>query len=363
MLLLLSFTKNICAQKINVDDYKNKAQAYAILSAQYSNDAYQISRENYFVNDIVSIKESSDSAIILVQIALNYSDSALMFAYDSCVFAKNLLVDVEDFQNQSLKRLQYITEEFNYSTIHNLSREVMYAMGNAIADAYRASLELDWKDDSLIFVKDKVKENRDATRLETDETTFLTVKELYTKRLSEIDQEISLLESDKKKKSGASENNILVAIAQLKAEKKELLDKSKNSEDKLIQVRNDLSEEMLKTVNKDFFTTDKKGFYNENVPIPDSDEFPQGLVYKVQIGFFKKKLSSEHYDGVFPISTQKVDKDYYKYLAGNFKYYTEAKEASLALRKKGYNDAFVVSYINGVKVPVSEALKYEKEKK
>lgn len=359
--LLLSLAPKLFAQKINIVDYKNKAQAYAILSAQYSADVYKLSRENYFLEDVSAIKQNCDSALFLSQIALNYADSAFDVAHDSCVFAKNLLVDVKNYHEQSIEYIQYILKITDYNVIHNLTSELMYATGNAVTDAYRASLELEWIEEEPIVENTKKEDKRDVTRLETDEATFLTVNELYEKRLSEIDKEISLLEAEKNKTAELQRKEITDVITQLKTEKQELLNKSKNSSDKLVKVRNDLSDEMLKTVNKDFFTTDKTGFYNENVPIPTVDEFPKGLVYKVQIGFFKSKLPSKHYDGVFPISTQKVDKDYYKYLAGNFKHYTEAKEASLLLRKKGYNDAFVVSYIDGVKVPVSEALKMEKE--
>lgn len=359
--LLLSLAPQLFAQKINIVDYKNKAQAYAILSAQYSADVYKLSRENYFLDDVSAIKQKGDSALLLSELALSYADSAFNVAHDSCVFAKNLLVDVRNYHEQSIEHIQHILKISDYNTIHDLTGETMYATGNAVTDAYRASLELEWIEDEPTVENTEKEDKRDVTRLETDEATFLTVNELYEKRLSEIDKEISLLEAEKNKTAELQRKEITDVITQLKTEQQELLNKSKNSSDRLVKVRNDLSDEMLKTVNKDFFTTDKTGFYNENVPIPTVDEFPKGLVYKVQIGFFKSKLPSKHYDGVFPISTQKVDKDYYKYLAGNFKHYTEAKEASILLRKKGYNDAFVVSYIDGVKVAVSEALKMEKE--
>ena len=50
-------------------------------------------------------------------------------------------------------------------------------------------------------------------------------------------------------------------------------------------------------------------------------------------------------------------------MAGNFKNYAEAKEAKITLTKKGYVDAFIISFIDGTKVPISEALKKEKENK
>lgn len=346
---------NVHAQKIDLKDYENKAQGYAILSAQYSNDAYFIARQNYFLTAASAIRQNCDSAIHFSQIAINYADSAYIVAHDSCLFAKNLIQEAKTYQQKALLQFKQITGTSNNNFIYQLSLEAMYAMGNAVADAYRASLELDWKEGFPIDKK------RDVTRLESDEVTFTTIKDLYSKRLEEIKNELLLLEIEKNKNTGRQKQEISNVIAQLKAEQKELLLKSKNSDDKLIQVKNDLSEEMLQIVDKDLFTTEKKDFYSENVPIPTSTVIPKGLVYKVQIGFFKYQLPQKHFDGVFPVSTEKVDNKYYKYLAGNFNKYEDAKEAKNTLIKKGYADAFVVSFIDGAKVPISEALKKEKE--
>ena len=342
------------SQKIDINTYRNKAQAYAILSAQYSNDAYFFSRQNYFLMDVSAIKQNCDSAIISTQIAINYTDSAYAVAHDSCLFAKELMLDAKDYQQKSLQRFKQIIGASDQNFIHNLSLEAMYSIGNAVTDAYRASLELSWEEEEITPEK-----KRDATRLESDEISFTTINELYTKRLEEIKKELLSLEIEKNKSTGKQKLEISNVITQLKTEQKELLLKSKNSDDKLIQVKNDLSEEMLKIVNKDIFTTEKKDFYNANVPIPTNAEIPKGLVYKVQIGFFKHQLPAKHFDGIFPISSDKIDNNYYKYMAGNFNNYADAKEAKITLTKKGYADAFIVSFIDGVKVPISEALKKE----
>ena len=272
-ILLLSVTSNLFAQKIDIANYKNKAQAYAILSAQYSNDVYKLTRQNYFLDDIVAIKQNDDSAVVLTQIASNYADSAYNIAHDSCVFAKNLLMDVKKYQVQVKVQFQQIVMISDNYTIHNYTGVAMYAIGNAVTDAYRASLELDWNDVEKI-AENKINDNkRDATRLEADEASFTTIKELYGKRLDEIAKELVLLEVEKNKSTGLQKIEISNVIAQLKAEQKELLNKSKNSDDKLIKVKNDLSDEMLKIVNKDFFTTEKTGFYNEKFPIPSQSDF------------------------------------------------------------------------------------------
>lgn len=359
--VLFSFyfcTCSLFSQKIDINTYKNKAQAYAILSAQYSNDAYYFSRQNYFLTNVSAIKHNCDSAIFSANIAIHFADSAYLVAFDSCVLAKNILLNAKENQQKAIQHFKRIISTSDNSSIHKLSADAMYACGNAVTDAYHASLELIFEN-----VEITPENKREATRLETDEISFTTIKDLYGKRLEEIKNELLLLEIEKNKSTGKQKIEISNIISQLKAEQKDLTLKSKNSDDKLIQVKNDLSDEMLQIVNKDIFTTEKKDFYNENVPIPIDSKTPKGVVYKVQIGFFKNQLPSKHFDGVFPISSQKVDNNYYKYMAGNFNNYTDAKEAKNTLAKKGYSDAFVVSFIDGVKVPITEALKKEKENK
>lgn len=356
VLSIFCFTVSINAQKIDLNDYKNKAQAYAILSAQYSNDAYFYSRKNFFLESTLAIKQNSDTGIVCAQIAMEYADSALKLANDTCEYAKKIMLNAKNFQLKAIKIFKQIKTENNPDFIHDLSEKSMYAMGNAVTDAYYASLFLGSED-----TVNSEKVERDMTRLESDEYSYITIKELYGKRLIEIEDEILLLKAESKKSKGQKLIEINKAILQLKEEEKEIMNKMKNSEDRLINVRNDLSEEMLKVVNKDIFTTEKKDFYNENVPVPINLEVPKGVVYRVQIGFFKSQLPENHFTGIFPVSSQKVDKIYYRYLAGNFEKYEDAKAAKITLVNKGYSDSFVVAFINGEKVSIKEALKEEKK--
>ena len=86
-----------------------------------------------------------------------------------------------------------------------------------------------------------------------------------------------------------------------------------------------------------------------------------GLVYRVQMGFFKSQLPPEHFDGIFPISSQKVDETYYRYVAGSFAKYEEAKSAKLSIIEKGYKDSFVVAYLNQQKISIGKALEEERK--
>ncbi|MBL4594902.1 MAG: hypothetical protein JKX68_13975 [Flavobacteriales bacterium] len=355
--LFLSLSTTSRAQKIDLKDYENQAKAYAIMSAQYSKDAYYYSKKNYFSTSLKEIKQNCDTGLVCAQIAIEYADSAIILAYDTCKYAKTIMLSAKEYQQLGIISFKLMKKDNNLNQIHELSRGVVYDMGNAIADAYRASMFLDGEKVTTKSIKES---KREITRLESDEFSYMTIKELYGKRLAEIDSEIILLEAEAKKSKGEKLAEINNAITQLRTEEKECFQKMKNSEDRLISVKNDLSEEMLKIVNKDIFTTEKEGFYNENIPVPSDVEVPKGLVYKVQIGFFKSQLPPEHFQGIFPLSSQKVDDVYYRYVAGNFAKYEDVKAAKIAISEKGYSDSFIVAYIDGNKVSISEALEKEK---
>ena len=347
------------AQRTEVHNPNNKAQAYAILSAEYSREAYLYAKQNFFANSGHSIKANSDTALVYLQIALEYADSALLVAYDSSEYAKSVMIDAKKHQEEAIGYFKRVGKENNQNDIHYLAEEAMYASGNGLRDAYEASLFFDWEEGDE---EDKLSKERDVTRLESDELAFMTIKEIYGKRLIDIEDEILALEQEAKTATGEHLKKIKDAIAQLKEEEKDLLDKMKNAEDKLVNVKTDLSEEMLEMVNKDVFTTNKNGFYNEEVPVPVNSKMPEGLVYRVQIGFFKNQLPASHFEGVFPISSEKIDNEYYRYMAGNFKNYEDAKNAKLKLIDKGYS-GFVVAYINGQKISIKDALNEEKKEK
>jgi hypothetical protein len=369
--LSLTVVSMVYGQKIEEADYENKAQAYAILSAQYSKDAYFYAKNSFFEGSLSQIRQNCDTGLAYTQIALEYTTNALNAAHDTCEYARNIMLRAQEHQQNAILAFKVGRNLESTGKTFEISRAAMYDMGNAIADAYKASMFFDTGAKEIpkkaplreTPVAEPPKESaRDITRLESDEFSYMTVKELYGKRLAEIDDELIALEAEAKKSSGAKLDEINNAMAQLRFEENKVFKKMKNSEDRLISVKTDISEEMMKVIDKDIFTTEREGFYNDNVPVPHDIEMPEGLVYRVQIGFFRSQLPPQHFEGIFPLSSQKVDDVYYRYVAGNFSNYKDVKSARNAIAQKGYTDSFVVAYFNGKKIPISEALEKEKLK-
>ncbi len=82
------------------------------------------------------------------------------------------------------------------------------------------------------------------------------------------------------------------------------------------------------------------------------------LVFKVQLGAAPNDISTTQ------ASLQKVkqlevfhENGMYKFLTGRFLTYQDAATLCKKLKTSGYKDAFIVAYINGTRVSVSEAMK------
>ncbi len=107
--------------------------------------------------------------------------------------------------------------------------------------------------------------------------------------------------------------------------------------------------------------------YNPTTPlvattkaIPVDVLSPKGLVYRVQVGAFAKALPEGHFKEFTPVTGEKLENsNIVRYMAGYFNNANSVVEAREKIRTFGYNDAFVVAYCDGKRIPFFEARKLE----
>ena len=100
----------------------------------------------------------------------------------------------------------------------------------------------------------------------------------------------------------------------------------------------------------------KEEFYNEANKIRVNPINPMGLIYKVQIGAFKREIPQNTFKGIKPICAEVIPKSAFtRYLAGLFVNYNDANSAKQTIRSVGYRDAFIVAYYNGKRMSVAAA--------
>jgi hypothetical protein len=101
--------------------------------------------------------------------------------------------------------------------------------------------------------------------------------------------------------------------------------------------------------------------YSEENPIPVNPGNPDGLIYKVQVGAFRKPIPQDLFKGFAPISAETIRDGITRYRVGYFTAWEIANNAKNEIRSIGYSDAFVVAIYNGGYMSLSEARKLELE--
>ena len=94
-------------------------------------------------------------------------------------------------------------------------------------------------------------------------------------------------------------------------------------------------------------------------PLPVNVSPPSGLVYRVQVGAFRKPIPKESFRDFSPVSGDVLANGLTCYMAG---YFNSAQNAILArkqIRALGYADAFIVAYCDGKRVSFAQGRELE----
>lgn len=98
-----------------------------------------------------------------------------------------------------------------------------------------------------------------------------------------------------------------------------------------------------------------KSTYSDRNPIPVDPPLPTGLLYKVQIGAFRNPIKQDAFKGIAPIVGESTTAGFIRYSAGEFNTFNSADAAKVKIQGIGYADAFVVAYLNGKRINITDA--------
>lgn len=91
-------------------------------------------------------------------------------------------------------------------------------------------------------------------------------------------------------------------------------------------------------------------------------EVEAGVVFKIQIATssVKTELKPENFNGLEGVSLYEAG-GLYRYTYGKEKSMGDANNLQLQLKEKGFKDAFIVAFKDGVRIPISEAIKLQEK--
>ncbi len=94
-------------------------------------------------------------------------------------------------------------------------------------------------------------------------------------------------------------------------------------------------------------------------PLPVNVNSPSGLVYRVQVGAFRKPIPNDAFRDFSPVSGDILTNGLTCYMAGYFNSAKNAIDARKKIRALGYADAFIVAYCDGKRISFAKGRELE----
>jgi len=373
LLLLVMSTISCFGQKSPIErEYftNSSAKNSAVISSKYATKAYQYSKKIHFEKELNVAKSWGDSAMYFVSKALEFAGKANSNACDTCKIAVQFMNEAKKSLLEVEANLESVAAASNPNDSKSFGHNAMYAAGNSILEAYNASFYLldghglpaseETKTEDPEDMKQQVK------RLETDEAAFTSITKMYEEKLRPIEEKIDSIRSLLLSATEEKERDILLERINEFIEQRTLVEnKLYESTDRIIEISDRLGELLADkyegnnkgSTKESIFSTDKKGFYSDANPIPVDEEISKDLVFKVQIGYYSRKSTPQWAPGFYPVSGESVSNNFIRYCTGLFYVYKEADEAKDKARQLGIKDAFVIAFLDGKKISVSQAIR------
>lgn len=372
VLISLGFLSAFSQSKdiIERDYFPNaRAKNSAIAASRYAQEGYYYTKFNSYINALDSSRMYSDTALFFIKRSLMLTDTSLKYAPAINYPAVDLL---KSGKMRTMAADSVIREYYPMVDIkshHAFSLDALLHLSNSVMELYNASLLLRAEKDA-----DEEEDKRyevlpypeEVVRLEVDETSFQVAA-------NALEQEIKSLENV----SASLQTQINDAPDQKsRHELREKLDKvekliAKNVSDlkdtstRMREIRQLLTKKHLDDV-KNLEEPEEISNFETSVTqniIEMNSEVPDGLVYKIQLGYYPSNVDIENFHGLFPISGETVRGDLTRIYAGLFYSYKQAVNGNDYIRDNVIANAFIVPFRNGEKISISSAIELELRRK
>lgn len=107
---------------------------------------------------------------------------------------------------------------------------------------------------------------------------------------------------------------------------------------------------------------DKKNKKEKKKPDDEKPKIEEGVIFKIQIATssIKTELKPENFSGLDGVDLYEAG-GLYRYTYGKEKNMGDANNLQLQLKDKGFKDAFIVAFKDGIRIPISEAIKLQEK--
>jgi hypothetical protein len=347
------------------------SRQYIIDAAQLANQSYTFSKLAYFVSNKSLSEKNIDSALIFIQQSIMAIDSAIILASDSELMALDYANIAKRFAIRSYKLLKAYNQVTNLNQKQDFAKQATFFAANVTTDAYHAS---------FYFKNCKIQGNKPSpiienpvmpkqpTKLDIDQNLFALLDEHLHQKTEEDKKEVSKLTTElQTQKDPTKVEKIKAEIKKIEQDEAQLELKDKNAKAKLDSINAQIDR---RDKNKGSEAKPEETVFSKSMKRPadewDKDvlldaELPMGLVYQIQIGYYKNLNVGEVFRGLTPIMGKTIPGGGVSYSIGMFEKVVDAQQAKNYVRSIGLTDAFIVVHHDRKKITLAEAAKLEKK--
>lgn len=344
-----------------------QAKNAAIAAARYAEEGYYYTKFTTYISAVDSSRMFADTALFFVKRALMLGDTSLVYAPPSNIDAVKFLNSgkMKTFTGDSI-----IREFYPMSSIkshHVFGTEASFHLSNAVMDFFNASL--------LLTVEDSVPDSEneryevlpfddEIKRLEADETSFQHAANAFESEIAMLENLVADVNAEISKAADQqSRFKLRTWLDDINVELHESTEGLKKTSFRIQEIRYLLDKKYLEDV-RDVETPDHVSkFETDSGPGADVEmdkEVPDGLIYKIQLGYYPDNVDVDNFHGLFPITGETVRTDLARFYAGLFFSYKDASKGNMYVRKNAIPNAFIVPFHNGEKISVSRAVEIER---
>ncbi len=344
-----------------------KAKNAAIAAARYAEEGYYYTKFTTFINSVDSSRLFADTALFFMKRSLMLSDTSLFHTPKTNLRALNLLYQGKE----KLVIADSVMREFypmvDISSHQYFGKESSIHLSNAVMDLFNASLLLKSEAPKKIpeIPNYEVLPYKDElVRLEADEASFQQAANSYEEEIALYEDMYKELESEAARATKAAiVNSIEASMKQVEAQLNNAVSGLEDASFRIEEIRELLDRKYLDDVEgveePEYMSQFEKAEEGEVVM---NEDVPDGLVYKIQLGYYPEDVDKNNFAGLFPVSGETVKDGLARFYAGLFFSYEKASEVNAYDRENAIPNSFDVPFYNGQKISMSRAVAIEQQR-
>jgi hypothetical protein len=369
ILLFLTLCTIVRAQDVIEREYFKgaKAKNAAIAAARYAEEGYYYTKFTTYVSAVDSSRIYADTALFFIKRSLMLGDTSLNYAPKTNYPAIDFLLSAKSRNLAADSIIREFYPMIELESHHYFGNEAALTLSNSVMDYFNASLLLRSDSEEPLHSSDQfvvLPYDDEIIRLEADEASFQQAANSYEREIEAMEILKTQLQNKREEVSGEKQTATLDAYIQnLDMEIDVNTSNLRDVSFRIQEIRSLLSSKYLEDV-KNVEEPDHLSQFGEKEDgeIRMNEKVPEGLIYKIQLGYYPEDVNMENFSGLFPISGETVRDGLIRVYAGLFFTYTDADEGCDYVKNNAIANAFIVPFYNGEKVSMSRAVEIERQR-